>query len=210
MDLRFRFLLISFVGLLAVGVWTFPFWRPFLIDESVNEYFPGLDLEKQEEFLSMPEDEREALLEMREENPEMALQMVEAMLQEETQAPESEFNMEVEDTVSVLRTGQFGEIDPLHWAEGAVNVYQFSDTSRTLRFEEFVSAPGVELHVVFSRQPDPAVNGVGVDYIDLGRLKGTRGNQNYSIPESVDLSRYISVVIYCVPLNAVVSVATLQ
>ena len=36
--------------------------------------------------------------------------------------------------------------------------------------------------------------------VHLGALKGNVGNQNYEVPEDVDLSQYRSVVIYCVPL----------
>jgi hypothetical protein len=36
------------------------------------------------------------------------------------------------------------------------------------------------------------------DYIDLGDLKGNIGEQNYEIPEGVDLSVYDTVAIWCV------------
>jgi hypothetical protein len=43
----------------------------------------------------------------------------------------------------------------------------------------------------------------------LGPLKGNIGNQNYAIPEDVDLSQFSSVVIYCKPFHVVFSYATL-
>ena len=46
-------------------------------------------------------------------------------------------------------------------------------------------------------------------YLDLGKLKGNRGNQNYPIPADVDISIFNSVVIYCKPFAVVFSVATL-
>lgn len=39
------------------------------------------------------------------------------------------------------------------------------------------------------------------DQIDIGRLKGSRGNQSYRIPRRVDLRRYSSVVFWCVPFT---------
>ena len=47
-------------------------------------------------------------------------------------------------------------------------------------------------------------------YVDLGELKGNRGNQNYPIPAGVDIGIQQSVVIYCVPFSVVFSVAMLQ
>ena len=43
------------------------------------------------------------------------------------------------------------------------------------------------------------------DFKDLGRLKGSKGNQQYSIPASVDLRRYRSVVFWCVPFTAILA-----
>jgi hypothetical protein len=37
----------------------------------------------------------------------------------------------------------------------------------------------------------------GEPFVDLGALKGNLGNQNYVIPDAVDLSRYRSAVIWC-------------
>jgi hypothetical protein len=33
--------------------------------------------------------------------------------------------------------------------------------------------------------------------VDLGKLKGNKGNQNYTLPADLDLSRYRSAVIWC-------------
>ena len=46
-------------------------------------------------------------------------------------------------------------------------------------------------------------------YLDLGKQKGNRGNQNYPIPAGTDISTFNSVVIYCKPFTAVFSVASL-
>ena len=45
--------------------------------------------------------------------------------------------------------------------------------------------------------------------MELDKLKGNMGNQNYPIPE-MDLSQYRSVVIYCKPFHVIFSVAPLS
>jgi hypothetical protein len=61
-----------------------------------------------------------------------------------------------------------------------------------------------------TKHPAPADRSdVGEDYLDLGSLKGNQGNQNYEIPEGVDLSEYNGVVIYCLPFHVVFATATL-
>jgi len=46
-------------------------------------------------------------------------------------------------------------------------------------------------------------------YVDLGKLKGNRGNQNYPILPDVDIGTFNSLVIYCKPFSVVFSVASL-
>ena len=47
-------------------------------------------------------------------------------------------------------------------------------------------------------------------YHDLGKLKGNIGNQNYTVPDGVDVSAQMSVVIYCKPFSVIFSVAPLR
>ncbi len=55
-----------------------------------------------------------------------------------------------------------------------------------------------------------AGDGSGVsDHVELGRLKGEAGNQRYAIPDSVDLSRHGTVVLWCVPFTVRIGVAPL-
>lgn len=41
-----------------------------------------------------------------------------------------------------------------------------------------------------------------VQRVELGKLKGNEGNQNYVIPAGTDLSKYKAVSIYCERFNA--------
>lgn len=47
-------------------------------------------------------------------------------------------------------------------------------------------------------------------YLELSKLKGNVGNQNYVVPDSVDAAGQRSVVIYCRPFHMIFSVATLM
>ena len=44
---------------------------------------------------------------------------------------------------------------------------------------------------------DAGAFGVDGDFVDLGRLKGNVGEQNYEIPIDVDLSEFDTVVVWC-------------
>lgn len=112
----------------------------------------------------------------------------------------------------VLSSGGFRDADSFHKGSGIAKIYQGQDGSRFLRLEDFKVTNGPELHVVLSPEPNPEspeeVKSPG--YIDLGKLKGNIGNQNYPIPEEVDIAGQGSVVIYCRPFQVVFSVATLE
>lgn len=108
-----------------------------------------------------------------------------------------------------LRSGSFMDADASHRGEGIATIYQFPDGQLVLRFEEFKVTNGPDLHVLLSPSADPLNEGLG-DYIDLGSLKGNSGNQNYPIPESVDINQYNSIVIYCSPFHVNFAAAMLQ
>lgn len=211
MDLRFRLLLFTVVGVIAASVWTFPSWRGYFRDTSVNEAFPGLALDLQDEFLTLPTDERQALFDMYGEDPDMALEMAQVAVQESKNAPESEQGMGEMETATALVSGNFIEVDPLHWGLGTATIYQLSEQQRVLRFQDYSSARGGNVHVYLSRDPEPRTTvEVGVDFLDLGKLKGNIGNQNYTLPANLDLSGYRSVVVFCRQFNTVITVANLR
>ena len=85
------------------------------------------------------------------------------------------------------------------------------DGSRLLRLTSFSTSNGPDVHVVLARADDPALDQeivkTGLDYVELGPLKGNQGDQNYDIPASVDLKKYNAVVIYCERFHAVFGMA---
>ncbi len=110
----------------------------------------------------------------------------------------------------VLRTGEFVDADSFHRGSGLATILQLPDGSRLLRLEDFMVTNGPDLHVILATSPAPTDRSDLGEHLDLGELKGNIGNQNYEIPAGIDLSRYRSVVIYCVPFHVVFSTATLS
>jgi hypothetical protein len=86
-----------------------------------------------------------------------------------------------------------------HETKGTATVYRRADGTRTLRLADFETSNGPDVRVYLVAAPDvkddATVKSAG--FIELGKLKGNRGDQNYEIPTSVDLSQYRSVTIWC-------------
>ena len=114
--------------------------------------------------------------------------------------------------VARIKAGEFKDADSFHKGSGQATIYTGPDGSFLLRLENLDVTNGPALHVYLSRHEDPDNPGEVKDsgFIDLGDLKGNRGNQNYPIPSDVDITGYNSIVIYCKPFEVVFSVATLR
>ena len=112
---------------------------------------------------------------------------------------------------SAVKSGSFRDADSFHRGSGSAVVYRLPDGSHVLRLEEFRVTNGPDLRVLLAAHPDPEgrsdVQGPG--YVELGRLKGNIGNQNYTVPDEVNVSAQMSVVIYCKPFSVIFSVAPL-
>jgi hypothetical protein len=124
----------------------------------------------------------------------------------------------VESTISVevepvsLFSGSFEDVDFIHKGMGNAIIYKLADGSQVLRFEDFEVTNGPDLHVILSthERPRNETETKQEGFIDLGSLKGNKGNQNYILPENFTLDEIKSVVIYCYPFNVVFSTAALQ
>ena len=94
------------------------------------------------------------------------------------------------DTMTLM--GNFVDAgDGFHKAEGIVKVINLADGRTFLRLENLKTTNGPDLYVYLSVGKDPS------DIVNLGRLKGNIGNQNYEIPAGTDLSKYDTVLIWC-------------
>jgi electron transfer DM13 len=97
---------------------------------------------------------------------------------------------------TVLASGEFRSLE--HGTSGRAMVLELANGSRVLRFEALDTSNGPDLHVYLSEvAAGDDARGYGEGFVDLGKLKGNKGSQNYAIPTAVDLSRYRSAVIWC-------------
>jgi hypothetical protein len=117
----------------------------------------------------------------------------------EEQAGEEEVAEEVAEPAGPrpLYDGSFASRN-IYTVTGGATVYELEDGTRTLRLEPFESTNGPDLYVYLTAadhaDDDPALD---ADHVDLGELRGNIGNQNYAIPDDVDLAAYDTVVIWC-------------
>lgn len=85
-----------------------------------------------------------------------------------------------------------------HHASGIASLVELPDGSSLIRFEDLDVENGPDLRIYLSTAPaDGPPDALDDDFVDLGELKGNQGNQNYAIPDELDLSRYRSVTIWC-------------
>ena len=107
-----------------------------------------------------------------------------------------------------ISTGQFEDEDFIHKGSGDATIYRLGNGSHVLRLENLSVTNGPDLHVLLLKDPEGRDKSQG--YLDLGGLKGNRGNQNYGIPDGEDLSTYRSAMIYCQPFHVIFSIAELS
>ena len=156
---------------------------------ALNQIEPGLTFEK---FTEMPDEQREPIVEkMSEEVKDMIMEKAAPMiiLVSETM---DEMVKDSEPGIEILKSGTFEGLAG-HDAEGIAKIIQVNDMN-FLRFENFQVTNGPDLRVYIT--PDGDVkNG-----IHLEKLKGSKGDQNYSL-DGIDVGVYDTVVIYCQPFG---------
>ena len=86
-----------------------------------------------------------------------------------------------------------------HETKGTARIFQLPDGKRVLRFMNFETSNGPDVRVFLVAAPDANDNDTvkNAGYIEVGKLKGNMGDQNYDVPESVDLNKYRAVTIWC-------------
>ena len=92
-------------------------------------------------------------------------------------------------------------------AEGTATIYRLENGQQVLRLEGFSSTNGPDLFVTLHTGGNPEKD--AGEHLQLARLKGNVGDQNYALPADLDLDRYRSVVIWCRAFNIVFGYATL-
>jgi hypothetical protein len=107
----------------------------------------------------------------------------------------------------LVSSGDFVGLD--HPTSGSAGLYELSSGERLLRLEDFRTDNGPDLFVYLSAAPIDGSEPFDDDVIDLGMLKGNVGNQNYEIPDGIDLGRYSTVVVWCKRFTSAFGAASL-
>jgi hypothetical protein len=164
--------LIAAAALVAVIlIWFQP--QKLFIDTQVNEEAPGAMKEED----SMAKDD--------------AMMKDDEMMKEDAMA---------KDEAMMSFSGDFRGLD--HETSGKALLEKAPDGHYYIRFENFSTENGPDLFVYLSTVPgDANESDFPGEFIDLGKLKGNMGNQNYLVPDGTDLSKYHSVIIWCRRFN---------
>ncbi len=109
----------------------------------------------------------------------------------------------------VIREGIFEDADASHKGSGNLSILQKED-KLTVRFENFLSTNGPDLKVILVEKIEGTNSSSIGNKEELGPLKSTNGNQNYDVPEGVDLSKFTGVMIYCKQFGVVFSRAAFK
>lgn len=101
---------------------------------------------------------------------------------------------------ALLARGDF--IPRFHSVEGRVLLIQNND-QQIVRFEDFQTDNGPQLHIYLS------TNLGNDDFVDLGPIKATKGNVNYTVPAGTDTNKYRNALVWCKPFGVLFSYAEL-
>lgn len=98
---------------------------------------------------------------------------------------------------TILASGTFHSV--AHDGSGNASIYQLSDGKRILRFTNFKTSNGPDVHVYLVAADDATDSDMvkKAGYREIGSLKGNIGDQNYEIPADIDLAKYRAVTIWC-------------
>ncbi|THB00125.1 electron transporter [Streptomyces sp. LRa12] len=93
-----------------------------------------------------------------------------------------------------------------HSTSGTAQLVRLTDGSHVVRLENLDTSNGPDVHVWLTDAPvKEGKAGWHLfddgEYVDLGKLKGNKGSQNYVVPADVDPSRYSSVSVWCDRFN---------
>jgi hypothetical protein len=177
----------------AIIVITFAIYTisPLLINTVINEPLPPSSVSSDfQRFMNMTENERiEAANNMTQKQKEIIMTVA------------AKDNNTISENLSVVTMsassnetliGNFvGAGDGFHNAEGVAKIIQLADGTDILRLENFKATNGPDLYVYLSTDKTNA------DIVNLGRLKGNIGNQNYLIPAGTDITKYNTALIWC-------------
>ena len=87
-------------------------------------------------------------------------------------------------------SGSFVDADWIHKTQGTATI-TLNDEGSVLSLQDFKTTNGPDLYVYLSTDKKAS------EFVNLGRLQSSNGDQSYEIPDDVDLSKYDKVLIWC-------------
>lgn len=106
-------------------------------------------------------------------------------------------------------SGSFANADIVHRGSGTARIVE-QDGKRYLRLEDFEVTNGPDLYVYLSESKTPGDTLESLDkYINVGKLKGNKGNQTYELPD-FPFQGYDTAVIWCQEFGVLFSYAVMQ
>jgi hypothetical protein len=192
---RYRWVIVALIVAGAPVAWYLG--SPLFINRVVDEPFPtsGAPLFPMSAGATVPEG--------------MTRQQVEDRMTEasKVQAPADEA---MPSGATGATRGTFAGADDFHKGEGTATVYRVGEGA-VLRLESFKVTNGPDLYVILTKHAAPRSRAdVMQGYLEIGKLKGNIGSQNYTLPREASLAEYRTVVIYCKPFHVVFATAPLK
>jgi hypothetical protein len=196
------------IAAIPLGVYTL---SPLFLDTEIHEPLPtvinknndeSVQIQQFEDFMTLSEVQR------MEKGHQMSSQERDMIMKAAAQTNGTAVN---EDMTAIgieaftAYVGTFvGVNDGIHNSEGQAEVLKLSDGSNFLRLENFRSTNGPDLYVYLSTDKNAS------DFVNLGRLKGNVGDQNYEIPDGTDISKYDTALIWCQAFSVLFGSAELE
>jgi hypothetical protein len=196
------------IAAIPLGVYSL---SPLFLDTEIHEPLPtvtnnnndeSVQIQQFEDFMTLSEVQR------MEKGHQMSIQEKEMIMKAAAQTNGTAVNEDMTAigiAASTVYVGTFvGINDGLHNSEGQAKVLKLSDGSNFLRLENFRSTNGPDLYVYLSTDKNAS------DFVNLGRLKGNVGDQNYEIPDGTDFSKYDTALIWCQAFSVLFGSAELE
>jgi hypothetical protein len=163
---------------------------PLVLNTVVDEPDPVSTLSEFQEYMNLSEEERFQVAKNMTMEKAMMIGIMAA--KKNTTINENICSPIIQQPINNSLTGTFlGIGDGFHKVEGLAKVIEVVGGAEILRLEDFKATNGPDLYVYLSEDKSAS------DFVNVGRLKGNVGNQNYEIPEGTDLSKYNTVLIWC-------------
>lgn len=166
---------------------------PIFINTEVNEPVPVLASAEFQRFMNLTEEGRiQAAGNMSQQEKDSIMIMAAKENSTVNESIDTEVEGQEAATFQNISSGNFiGVNDGIHNAEGVAKVIGLDDGTSVLRLENFKATNGPDLYAYLATDKSAS------DIVNLGRLKGNIGNQNYPIPDGTDLTKYNTVLIWC-------------